>query len=191
MTRLGDIPWEAVPQPAGPEPESETEQASSAPRAGATAGKKAARHYPARPPSNKKRWRWTRERAVQALYQQLLNFTPPDQLEAQFMEDPFMLKVDLALFRHIVRGVSEQGAHIDAVFAPLLDRPLAELDPIEHAILRLGAFELMHSPEIPRAVAINEAVEMAKLYGATEGHRYINGVLDKLADQVRPHEARR
>lgn len=186
MTRLGEVPWEMAPEP----PEENTQIVSDEPESAAPK-KSGGRHYPARPPSNKKRWRWTRERAVQALYQQLMNFTPPDQLEAQFLEDPFMLKVDLGLFRQIVRGVSENGSSIDAAFAPLLDRPLAELDPIEHAILRLGAFELMHSPEIPRAVAINEAVEMAKLYGATDGHRYINGVLDKLADRVRPHEPRR
>ncbi len=184
MTRLSEVPWESMPaDEPGDHAETEATRASKK-----TSN---ARYFPARPTSNKKRWRWTRERAVQALYQQLLNFTAPDQLEAQFLEDPFMLKVDLALFRHIVRGVSEGSAAIDAAFAPLLDRPLTELDPIEHAILRLGAFELIHSPEIPRAVVINEAVEMAKLYGATDGHRYINGVLDKLADRVRPHEARR
>ena len=191
MTRLGEVPWEKASETA-PEPPEEGAQAALEDAISTASSKKSGgRHYPARPPSNKKRWRWTRERAVQALYQQIMNFTPPDQLEAQFLEDPFMLKVDLALFRHIVRGVSDHGSQIDASFAPLLDRPLAELDPIEHAILRLGAFELMYSPDIPRAVAINEAVEMAKLYGATDGHRYINGVLDKLAERVRPHEPRR
>lgn len=184
MTRLSEVPWETAPEPSADKPADAPEPSGVHP------GKSGARHYPARPPSNKKRWRWTRERVVQALYQQLMNFTPPDQLEAQFLEDPFMLKVDLALFRRIVRGVSDVGASLDAAYASLLDRPIDELDPIEHAILRLGSFELIHSPEIPRAVVINEAVEMAKLYGATEGHRYINGVLDKLADQVRPQEPR-
>lgn len=107
------------------------------------------------------------------------------------MEDAFMLKVDLELFRRIVRGVSANEESLDEAYSPLLDRPLAEIDPIEQAILRLGAFELIHTPEIPRAVAINEAVEMAKLYGATESHKYINGVLDKLADRVRLNEPRR
>ncbi|ANJ68327.1 hypothetical protein A9404_06510 [Halothiobacillus diazotrophicus] len=148
-------------------------------------------NHPPRRVSDKKRWRWARERAVQALYQQLLNSTSDDLLDAQFMEDPFMLKVDLNLFRRIVRGVSAHERELDRSFVELLDRPLAELDPIEHAILRLGAFELIHSPEIPRAVVINEAVEMAKLYGASESHRYINGVLDRLADRVRIHEPRR
>lgn len=149
------------------------------------------RPYSARQASDKKRWRWARERVIQALYQQILNSTPVDVLDAQFMEDVFMLKVDLALFRRIVRGVSANEQTLDAAFTPLLDRPLAELDPIEQAILRMGAFELIHTPEIPRAVAINEAVEMAKLYGASESHKYINGVLDKLADRVRTAEPRR
>lgn len=149
------------------------------------------RPYSARQASDKKRWRWARERVIQALYQQILNSTPVDVLDAQFMEDVFMLKVDLPLFRRIVRGVSANEQALDAAFSPLLDRPLAELDPIEQAILRMGAFELIHTPEIPRAVAINEAVEMAKLYGASESHKYINGVLDKLADRVRTAEPRR
>lgn len=178
MTKLSDIPWEP----------SEPEQ----PDTPATPGKiKPKLTHPPRRVSDKKRWRWARERAVQALYQQLLNSTSDDLLDAQFMEDPFMLKVDLNLFRRIVRGVSAHERELDQSFVELLDRPLAELDPIEHAILRLGAFELIHSPEIPRAVVINEAVEMAKLYGASESHRYINGVLDRLADRVRIHEPRR
>lgn len=142
-----------------------------------------------RKPSKKAR-RWARERAVQALYQQVMNQTPVDQLDGQFMEDPFMLKVDLDLFRRIVRGVSRHEEALDDAYAALLDRPLNELDPIERAILRMGAFELIHCPEVPRAVAINEAVEMAKIYGGSESHRYINGVLDRLADSARPHELR-
>lgn len=178
MTKLSDIPWEpAQPEQAAPS----VERGKIKPKL----------NHPPRRVSDKKRWRWARERAVQALYQQILNSTSDDLLDAQFMEDPFMLKVDLTLFRRIVRGVSAHERELDAAYVELLDRPLAELDPIEHAILRLGAFELIHSLEIPRAVVINEAVEMAKLYGATESHRYINGVLDRLADRVRSHEPRR
>lgn len=178
MTKLSEFPWEPV-APEQPAPPAEP-------------GKiKPKLKHPPRRVSDKKRWRWARERAVQALYQQILNSTSDDLLDAQFMEDPFMLKVDLPLFRRIVRGVSEHERDLDRAYTSLLDRPLAELDPIEQAILRLGAFELIHTPEIPRAVVINEAVEMAKIYGASESHRYINGVLDRLADQVRIHEHRR
>ncbi|MBN2871492.1 MAG: transcription antitermination factor NusB [Halothiobacillaceae bacterium] len=141
-------------------------------------------------PARKQR-RWARERAVQGLYQQMMNPIPVDQLESQFMEDAFMLRLDLALFRGILRGVGQHAAELDAAIEPHLDRPISELDPIEHAILQLGAFELMHMLETPRAIVINESVELAKRFGATEGHRYVNGVLDRLADQVRAGEPRR
>ncbi|MFW6020913.1 MAG: transcription antitermination factor NusB [Guyparkeria sp.] len=141
-------------------------------------------------PARKQR-RWARERAAQGLYQQLMNPIPVDQLEAQFMEDAFMLRIDLELFRRILRGVEAHATELDAAIEPHLDRPVAELDPIEHAILRLGAFELMHMLETPRAIVINEAVELAKRFGATDGHRYVNGVLDRLADLARPTEPRR
>lgn len=192
MTKLSEFPWEkskasladsvGAGEPVSDDlAQEETEPAKSKSRSS----------HPPRKPSPKKRWRWARERAVQALYQQILNHTPVDLLDAQFMEDAFMLKVDLELFRRIVRGVSANEESLDEAYSPLLDRPLPEIDPIEQAILRLGAFELIHTPQIPRAVAINEAVEMAKLYGATESHKYINGVLDKLADRVRLNEPRR
>lgn len=141
-------------------------------------------------PARKQR-RWARERAVQGLYQQLLNPLAVDQLEAQFMEDSLMLRIDLDLFRRILRGVEQHAAELDAAIEPHLDRPVHELDPIEHAILRLGAFELTHMLETPRAIVINEAVELAKRFGATDGHRYVNGVLDRLADHTRPTEPRR
>lgn len=191
MTKLSEFPWEqskaSLAESVGAsEPASDdVEQEAAVP------AKSKSKSHPPRKPSPKKRWRWARERAVQALYQQILNHTPVDLLDAQFMEDAFMLKVDLELFRRIVRGVSANEESLDEAYSPLLDRPLSEIDPIEQAILRLGAFELIHTPEIPRAVAINEAVEMAKLYGATESHKYINGVLDKLADRVRLNEPRR
>lgn len=192
MTKLSEFPWEqskaSLADSAGAsEPASDDVSQEEA----APAKSKSKSSHPPRKPSPKKRWRWARERAVQALYQQILNHTPVDLLDAQFMEDAFMLKVDLELFRKIVRGVSANEESLDEAYLPLLDRPLSEIDPIEQAILRLGAFELIHTPEIPRAVAINEAVEMAKLYGATESHKYINGVLDKLADRVRLNEPRR
>lgn len=138
-------------------------------------------------PARKQR-RWARERAAQGLYQQLMNPIPLDQLEAQFMEDAFMLRIDLDLFRRIMRGVEQHAAELDSAIEPHLDRPVHELDPIEHAILRLGAFELTHMLETPRAIVINEAVELAKRFGATDGHRYVNGVLDRLADRARPTE---
>ncbi|MGC9457770.1 MAG: transcription antitermination factor NusB [Halothiobacillaceae bacterium] len=143
----------------------------------------------ARTPTPKQRRR-ARERALQALYQQLLNRTPVDRLEAQFMEDPAMLKLDLEHFRRLVRGVSEAGEALDELFAPVVTRPVAELDPIERAILRLGVFELRDCPDIPWPVILNECIELAKLFGATDGHRFVNGVLDKMAQRLRPDEVR-
>jgi len=145
---------------------------------------------PGRSPARKQR-RWARERATQGVYQQLMNHMPVDQLEAQFMEDSFMLRLDLDFFRRLLRGVEKHALELDEAIEPHLDRPIDELDPIEHAILRLGAFELLHVLDVPRAIAINEAVELAKRFGATDGHRYINGVLDRVADGARPHEPTR
>jgi N utilization substance protein B len=150
----------------------------------------AGRPAPGKVPVRKRR-RWARERATQGVYQQLMNPMPVDQLEAQFMEDAFMLRIDLDFFRRLLRGVEQHAAELDAAIEPHLDRPIDELDPVEHAILRLGAFELLHVPDVPRAIAINEAVELAKRFGATDGHRYINGVLDRIADRVRPCEPAR
>lgn len=191
MTKLSEFPWEQAKATLSESVGSIDPASDDIEQAVAAPAQSKSKSYPPRKPSPKKRWRWARERAVQALYQQILNHTPVDLLDAQFMEDAFMLKVDLELFRRIVRGVSANEESLDEAYTALLDRPLSEIDPIEQAILRLGAFELIHTPEIPRAVAINEAVEMAKLYGATESHKYINGVLDKLADRVRLNEPRR
>jgi len=138
-------------------------------------------------PSPKQRRR-AREKAVQALYQQLLNYTPVDALEAQFMEDPVMLKLDLDYFRRLVRGVSASYAELDALFGAHTDRPVDELDPVEHAILRLGAYELKYCKDVPLPVVMNESIELAKLYGATDGHKFINGVLDRLASELRAEE---
>jgi N utilization substance protein B len=90
-------------------------------------------------------------------------------------------KFNLDLFETLLRGVPAHVTEIDAELDRVLDRPIGQVDPVELAILRLGAYEILYSPEIPAGVAINEAVELTKLLGAHEGHRYVNGVLDKLA----------
>ena len=91
----------------------------------------------------------------------------------------------------MIEGVSDNIASLDERLAEFIDRPIAELSPIEHAILCISAYELIHDPSIPYRVAINEGVELAKRYGGTDGHKYVNGVLDKLAAQARPHEISR
>jgi len=91
----------------------------------------------------------------------------------------------------LTRGVLERAADLQAALQPFLDRPAQQLSPVEHALLLIGAYELMFMSDVPYRVAINEAVELAKSYGGTDGHKYVNGVLDKLAAQVRPGEAKR
>jgi N utilization substance protein B len=95
------------------------------------------------------------------------------------------------LFTELVRGAVGEADAIDDALRPLLDRSVTSLDPVERNILRIGAFELMHSPQLPVGVILNEAINLAKDFGATDGHRYVNGVLDRLARDIRPEEARR
>ena len=130
-----------------------------------------------------------RATAVQALYQWRLTGQDPADIEEQFMTDRLADRsraVDLDFFRALLHGVTGRVEHLDGKLAPLLDRPAGQVDPIECAILRIGAFELIERPEIPTGVAINEAVELAKTFGGENGHRYVNGVLDRLAREVRP-----
>jgi len=91
----------------------------------------------------------------------------------------------------LVHGVIDHANALHAGLQPFLDRPADSLSPVEHALLLIGGYELMQCPDIPYRVIINEAVELAKIYGGTDGHKYVNGVLDKLAAQVRPAEARK
>ncbi len=123
--------------------------------------------------------------AVQALYQWLITGTELPDLLRQFQGEPNMARADREYFAHLLRGTLEHAAAINATVTPLLDRPLAQIDPVEHAILLLEGFELTRCPELPYRIAINEGVELAKTYGAEASHRYINGVLDRLAQQVR------
>jgi len=126
--------------------------------------------------------------ALQALYQWQMAGQPVHEIEAQFRVNNDMRDTDVALFSQLLRGVTEQKSELDSAFAPFLDRSLDDLDPVELSVLRIGSFELMRRMEVPYRVAINESVELAKVFGATESHRYVNGVLDKLAQKVRAAE---
>jgi N utilization substance protein B len=97
-------------------------------------------------------------------------------------------KCDPAHFDRLLAGCIEGAAELDAVLAHHVDRKTEQLSPIEHAVLMIGTFELAHCVEVPYKVAINEAVELAKSYGGTDGHKYVNGVLDKTAAELRPAE---
>lgn len=142
-----------------------------------------------------------RELVVQGLYQWQINPRPISAVEAEFRSQAadddmpdhenwvmVMGKADLAMFHSLLHGIAAEATTLDKTFEPLLDRKLEELDVIEHAILRLGTFELMRRPEVPYRAVINEAVELTKSFGAEDSHKYINSILDKLAAKLRSVE---
>jgi N utilization substance protein B len=132
--------------------------------------------------------RRSRELAVQALYQWLVNVAPPSVLMAQLREGKEIAQADEAYLATLVTGAIDKVDELRALLGPHLDRDTDQLSPVEHAILLLGTYELVASPEVPYKVVINEAVELAKVFGGTDGHKYINGVLDHLAPELRPHD---
>jgi N utilization substance protein B len=132
--------------------------------------------------------RRAREFALQGLYQWLLAGTDPNVIRAQLAESGGFAKCDTEFFDGLWRGVTTEFDTLVAAFAPYLDRAPQQLSPIEKGVLAIGAWELLRAPAIPYRVAINEAVELAKAYGGTDGYKYVNGVLDKLATQIRAAE---
>jgi N utilization substance protein B len=129
-----------------------------------------------------------RKLALQALYQWQLNAGLWQDLCAQYRDDEDMQRADRAYFEELVRGVLEGAEEFDRELAVDLDRAPAGLDPIEHAILLIGAYELARRPEVPFRVVITEGVGLAKRFGATDGHKYVNAVLDRLARRLRAAE---
>ena len=131
---------------------------------------------------------WARRCAAQALYEWQISGQQPNQIAAQFLADEDLNKADHDYFQELVHQVPARVAEVDAALEPFLDRPLAQVDPVERAILWIGGYELIQRPELAYRIVINEAVELAKTFGAEQGHRYVNGILDKLARAVRPIE---
>ncbi len=129
-----------------------------------------------------------RKMLVQALYQWQLSHLPADELLAQFASAPEFARIDPDYFRAAVEAVCEGAERLDDELRLHSDIPPERLDPVEHAILRLGLWELMTRPDVPYRVVINEAIELAKRFGATEGHRYVNAVLDRASRSHRPGE---
>jgi N utilization substance protein B len=129
--------------------------------------------------------RRARRRALQALYQWHLTGMAVGEIITQFREEQDFSNVDKELFGTLVRKVSKNQATIDEKIEPFLDRPINQLDVIEHVILSIGAYELLNSIEVPHQVIIDEAINLAKMFGAEQGHSFINGVLDKAASQWR------
>ena len=134
--------------------------------------------------------RSARSFALQALYQWSVAGQSANEIEAQFRVDNDMSTTDIQLFSELLRGVTAASKDLDEAYRPFLDRPLTDLDPVELSVLRIGAYELIHRLQVPYRVAINESVDLAKIFGATESHKYVNGILDKLAQRVRAAEIR-
>ena len=130
----------------------------------------------------------SREYALRALYAQQLGGEDAVLVAASVREDEDFTRANAAYFEALFHGVLKEAADLELKLAPHLDRAFAELSPIERGILLIGAHELVNCPDVPYRVAINEAVELAKKYGGTDGHKYVNGVLDKLAKLMRPDE---
>ena len=129
--------------------------------------------------------RRARECAVQALYSWAVSQNSPEIVELNFMTEQDMKGVDTPYFRKLFRQTVENVETVERIMQGYLDRGLDELDPIEKAILRLAVYELQFEADVPYKVVINEAIEVAKVFGADESHKYINGVLDKIAPVVR------
>jgi N utilization substance protein B len=132
--------------------------------------------------------RRAREFALQAIYQWLLNESTAETLLAQLREQKDFPKADQSLAEALLRGVVGNADALRQLLTPYLDREMKGLSPVEHALLLLSAFELRDHAQTPYKVVINEAIELAKSFGGTDGHKYVNGVLDKLAAELRPAE---
>ena len=120
-----------------------------------------------------------RRSVVQALYQWELTGQLGVGIEDRFLDDWGLAGVDQEYFKQLVRGVLKYTAALDGILQQCLDRDLASVDPIERTVLRLGTYELLFHPEIPVRVVLNEAIELARVFGADEGYRFVNGVLDR------------
>lgn len=128
---------------------------------------------------------------LQALYQWQIGKSNVSQVEAEFRTDHDFARIDEAYFVEVFRNIPLNLGELDKQFEPLLDRSLDDVDPIELAILRIGTYELMHRIDVPFRVVLNEAVELAKQFGGTDGHKYVNSILDKLGPRLRAAECRR
>ena len=130
--------------------------------------------------------RRARRSAVQALYQWDITGQGPGDIESHFITDDELRGTDAEYFRRLIREIPRRSEHITDRIKPCLDRAIEGVDPVERAILRIGAYELEFEPEVPLGVVIDEAVELAKVFAGKHGYRFVNGVLDKLGRTLRP-----
>lgn len=141
-----------------------------------------------RPASANAGRRRAREFVLQGLYEWQISRSEAGVIDAHMREQDEFAQCDAAHFDALLHGCIREAATLDAALARHIDRKVQELSPVEHGVLLIGAYELMHCIDIPYRVAINEAVELAKSFGGTDGHRYVNGVLDRTAADLRPQE---
>jgi N utilization substance protein B len=130
-----------------------------------------------------------REFALQALYQHLVGHNTPEDIDLFTRDLSGFNKADSAHYDALLHGCIAESAELDAALLPMLDRPMVEVSPIEHAVLWIGAYELKHCLDVPLRVVINEGIELAKSFGGTDGHKYVNGVLHQLGQAMRAEEA--
>lgn len=146
----------------------------------------------AQPPRSARRR--SRELALQGIYAWLVRggdgLQDAGEIEAHMRDEEEFDQADAVWFKTILHGAMREAPELREKFTPFIDRPLAELSPVEHGILLIGSYELIYHVEVPYRVAINEAVELAKSFGGTDGFKFVNGVLDKLAAEVRTSESR-
>lgn len=131
-----------------------------------------------------------RRRALQALYAWQMSGSHMTAVIEQFRHEQDMEVADIEYFEDLLNGVEKHVDELDAAIKPHVDREVSQIDPIERAALRLATYELKHRPDVPYRVVINEAIEVTKRFGADHGHSYVNGVLDKLAGELRAVEKR-
>jgi N utilization substance protein B len=141
-----------------------------------------------RPPQAKSGRRRAREIALQGLYEWLLGGASVAEIDAHMREQEGFDKCDRVHFDALLQGCIAEAAELDALLTRHVDRKTTELSPVEHGVLLIGTYELRHCLDIPYRVVINEAVELAKSFGGTDGHKYVNGVLDKTAGDLRAAE---
>ena len=150
-------------------------------------GAKPASRKPGKSASKSARSR-AREFALQALYQVLVGKNEAADIDIFTRDLSGFHKADSAHYDALLYGCAEQAADLDNLILPLLDRGMAEISPIEHAAMWIGTYEMKHCLDVPWRVSLNECIELAKEFGGTDGHKYVNAVLEGLAPQLRPHE---
>lgn len=129
-----------------------------------------------------------RHYAVQAMYQWQLTDAPLRDIESEFLAYQIEKKTEIEYFKELIHGIPEHQAELDKFIRTYIDRPFNEIDPIELAVMRLAVYELLKRPDIPYRVIINEALRLTKTFGSVEGFKFVNGVLDKVAKQIRATE---